>query len=326
MLDRALEALGAEIVQADLSSMPSLIKAFLKANAIFVNTDFWEVYAGAMAKGKTDDEASKLAYDTEITCGKNAATAASKIPDLEKYVYSAFGSMKVASRSKYARCYHFEAKSVVVAHITAELPKLAARSSYFYASAYSDNPLLYPRKAPSGTWWILWLLSKLPFLVRFLPRPPPPPIENGTVKKDKAKKASSGGEYLMVLPAEMSTKLPVFMPNITTGGYVRCLVEDEQPGTRLLAADWWIGLEEGMQIWEKITGRKSHFVEVTVQLLCQLTGLREEVVEGAAFLNNFPYMCEVKNWIEPQQLKNPPPLAMSYQEYLKSRDLQELLA
>jgi hypothetical protein len=235
-------------------------------------------------------------------------------------VYAAFGSMKVASGGRYARCYHFEAKGVVVAHINSEMLQLAAKTSYIYASAYCDNPLLFPHKVPFGTSWILWLLTKLPFLVRFLPRP------SAVNEKPKAKKVSSGGEYLMVLPGKMSMSLPVFMPHISTGGYVRCLIEDEPPGTKLLEVDWWIGLEDGMQTWEKVTGRKSHITEVTVQLLCQLTGMREEVVEGAAYLAEFPYMCEVKDWIEPSGLKNPPPKAMSFEEYLRTRDLQELLA
>lgn len=319
-MSRSLAVLGAEVVQADLSSVSSLVSAFSSANAVYVNTDFWEVYRGALATGKSDDEASQLAYDTEVNQGKNAAKAASQIPELEKFVYSAFGSMKAASGGKYARCYHFETKSVVVAYITTELPPLATKTSYIYASAYSDNPLLYPRKVPPGTTWILWLVSKLPFLARFLPSPSPGD------EKSKEKKVSTRGEYLMVLPGKMSTKLPVFIPHISTGGYVRSLVEDESPGTKLLAVDWWIGMEEGMQLWEKVTGRKAQFIQVTVQLLCQITGRRPEVIEGAAFLAEFPYMCEVKNWIEPSGLKHPPPVAMSYEEYLRTRDMQELLA
>lgn len=318
-VNRGLAALGAEIIQADLSSVPSLVSAFSSANAIFVNTNFWEGYRGALAAGTSYDEASQLAYNAEITWGNNAATAASQIPELEKFVYSAFGSMKVASGGKYARCYHFEAKGVVFTHITTEMPQLAAKTSYVYASAYCDNPLLFPHKVPFGTSWILWLVTKFPFLVRFLPRPP--------ARNEKStKKVSSGGEYLIVLPGKMLMSLPVFMPHVSTGGYVRCLVEDEPAGTKLLAVDWWIGLKDGMQTWEKVTGRKSHFIEVTVQLLCQLTGIREEVVEGAAYLAEFPYMCEVKDWIEPTGLKNPPPKTMSFEEYLRTRDLQELLA
>ena len=280
---RALAALGAEIVQADLSSLPSLVSAFSSANAIFVNTNFWEVYRSAMISGKTGDEASQLAYNSEINWGKNAATAALQVPELEKFVYSAFGSMAVASGGKYARCYHFEAKHVVVAHINDALPQLAAKTSYIYASAYADNPLMYPRR-------------------------------------------SGDGEYLMAFPGKASTKFPVFIPHTSTGGYVRCLIEDEPAGIKLLAVDWWIGMEEGMQAWERVTGQKSRFVEVTVQQLCQMMGLREEIIEGAAFLAEFPYMCEVKDYIEPKGLKNPPMQAMSFEGYLRTRDLEELLA
>lgn len=320
-MSRGLAALGAEIVQADLSSVTSLVSAFSSANAIFVNTNFWEVYRRAVASGTKDDDASQLAYNNEITWGKNAATAASQIPELEKFVYSAFGSMKVASGGKYGRCYHFEAKAVVVAYINSQLPQLAAKTSYIYASGYADNPMLFPHRVPFGTSWILWFLTKFPFLVRFFPRPPPPDPNQKPTKKQ----ASSGGEYLMALPGKMSTKLPVFIPDVSTGGYVRCLVEDEPAGTKLLAVDWWIGLEEGMQMWERVTGKKAKFMEVTVHLLCQLTGRREEVIEGAAFLTELPYMCEVKDFIEPKGLKNPPPVAMSYEDYLRTRDVQELL-
>ncbi|KIV83849.1 hypothetical protein PV11_05838 [Exophiala sideris] len=278
------------------------------------------------SSGTSDDDASRLAYNNEITWGVNAATAASQIPELQKFIYSAFGSMKVASGGKYARCYHFEAKAVVVAHITDKLPQLAAKTSYIYASAYADNPLLFPHRVPYGTSWVLWILMKLPFLVHFLPRPSPPPPAPPSSTKTSDKKVPAGGEYLMVLPGKISTKLPVFIPDVSTGGYIRCLVEDEPAGTKLLAVDWWIGLDEGMQMWGKVTGRKSQFAEVTVQLLCQMTGRREEVVEGAAFLAGFPYMCEVKDWIEPSRLKNPTSNAVSYEEYLRTRDLQELVA
>lgn len=38
-----LAAKGAEVVQGDLAEPSSLAKAFENANAIFLNTDFWEV-------------------------------------------------------------------------------------------------------------------------------------------------------------------------------------------------------------------------------------------------------------------------------------------
>lgn len=324
ILNRGLASLGAELVQADLSSLPSLVSAFSGAHAIYVNTDFWEVYRSALRAGKSADEASQLAYDTEIAHGKNAATAASQTPGLEKYVYSAFGSMKVASGGKYARCYHFEAKAVVVSHITSELPDLNSRTSYIYASAYCDNALLYPHKVPLGTPWMLWVVTKVPILVHLLPRP------GAKLEQKKNPEGGGGGswyqyQYLMTLPGRMNTSMPTFIPHVSTGGYVRCLVEDEKPGTKLLAVDWWLNMDEGLRAWERVTNQKAHFLQMSVSLLCRITGIREEVMEGGAFLAEFPYMCEVADWIEPKDLKNPPPVAMTWEEYLRSRDIKELL-
>lgn len=343
---RALAALGAEIVQADLSSVPSLVAGFKSANAIFVNTDYWETYRGAVGGGKSVDEAAQLAYDSEISWGKNAADAAAAVAAsgsssgtangaLEKFIYSAFGSMRVASGGKYARCQHFESKAVVAAYIADEVPQLADRTSFIYASGYADNPLMYPHRVPWGTSWMLWLVSKFPLLAHFLPSPSP---RRDRPSRPSSQRGSSSGwsEYLMLLPGKMSKtlRLPVFIPHLSTGPYVRCLVEDELAGTRLLAVDWWLGLDEGMHTWEKVTGLKAQRLEIrSVPLFCRITGTREEVVEGAAYLAEFPYMCDVQGWIEPSQLKNPPPRSasgsrkgmMSYEEYLRTRDLKELL-
>lgn len=311
-----MAGLGAELVQADLSSVESLAKAFASANAIFINTDYWGVYRAAQAAGKSDDENWPMAYNNEITWGKNAAKAASQIPELKRYIYSAFGSMKAASNGKYRRCHHFETKGVVVKYITEQLPQLAAKTSYIYASAYSDNPGLYPRKVPAGTSWVLWVLTKLPFLLRFVPTPPPP---------NQRKKVTGSAQYLMILPAKISPKLPVFIPNESTGGFVRALIEDEKPGTKLLAVDWWISYDEGMKTWEKVTGQKAQSMYVPVDVICKTTGLKEEVVEGGAYLAEFPYMCEITDYIEPEKLKNPPAKALPFEEYLRTRPMDELM-
>lgn len=190
------------------------------------------------------------------------------------------------------------------------MPNLAGKTSYVYAAGYSDNLLLFARRVPFGTSWNLWLLTRLPFLMRLFTRP----ASTSDNKQGEEKIPFGGWKYLMVLPGKLSTSLPVFIPHSSTGGYVRCLVEDELAGTRLLAVDWWIGLEAGIRTWEKVTGCKAGFVEVTVSLLCQLTGRREDLIEGAAYLTEFPYMCEIKDYVEPCEPKNPPPKAVSFEE------------
>lgn len=78
----ALTALGAEVVRADLSDASSLGPAFANANAIFLNTDFWETYrspaTAALAKEKGILE-SDIAFETEVSRGKNVAHAAAAV-------------------------------------------------------------------------------------------------------------------------------------------------------------------------------------------------------------------------------------------------------
>jgi NAD(P)-dependent dehydrogenase (short-subunit alcohol dehydrogenase family) len=79
---QALASLGAEVVRADLSDASSLSTAFSNANAIFLNTDFWETYRSpatatlAKEKGTTDSE---IAFEVEVSNGTNAAHAAAAV-------------------------------------------------------------------------------------------------------------------------------------------------------------------------------------------------------------------------------------------------------
>ncbi|KAF4337217.1 hypothetical protein FBEOM_8910 [Fusarium beomiforme] len=143
---QALKNLGAEIVEADMNDPDSLIKAFNGAHAIFVNTDFWAPYMAALSQGKDQATAQHIGYETEERHVKNAAHAASKINTLEKYIYSALGPMKDASKGKYSHCHHWETKAAAVKYIENEMPELAKKTSYIYMAVYATNPFLYPKK------------------------------------------------------------------------------------------------------------------------------------------------------------------------------------
>ncbi|KAF4438714.1 hypothetical protein F53441_12730 [Fusarium austroafricanum] len=143
---QALQALGAEVIEANLSDAESLTKAFEGAHAIFVNTDFWAPYTAALAEGKDNATSQQIGYDTEALHVKNAAIAASKTPTLEKYIYSALGPMKEVSKGKFSHCHHFEAKAIAVKFIENEMPELAKKTSYIYMAAYATNAFLYPKK------------------------------------------------------------------------------------------------------------------------------------------------------------------------------------
>lgn len=143
---QALKALGAEIRQADLEDVDSLIEAFKDVHSIFVNTDFWLPYQAALGEGRDRDTSSTIGHNTELRHARNAAIAASKTPTLERYIYSALGPMKAASGGKYSCCYHWDSKAAAVNFVETEMPELAKKASYIYIGAYSSNAFLFPQR------------------------------------------------------------------------------------------------------------------------------------------------------------------------------------
>ncbi|KAF4973674.1 hypothetical protein FZEAL_9266 [Fusarium zealandicum] len=152
---QVIGALGAEMVQADLEDVASLVKAFQGAHAIFVNTDFWLTYLTAMAAGNDRATSSTLGYNAEVQHAKNAAIAASRSQTLEKFIYSTLGPMKAVSGGKYSHCYHWDTKAEAANYIEKELPQLNKKTSLIYMGAYSTNPFLIPqRNAETGKYAI----------------------------------------------------------------------------------------------------------------------------------------------------------------------------
>ena len=98
-----------------------------------MNTDFWSQYIAAkkaaavqgIGESKTIDE---IAFDTEVSHGKNAAHAAAAVPSLERLVYSALPGLKKLSKGKYSS-YHADSKGAVVDYILEEELELAKKTS-----------------------------------------------------------------------------------------------------------------------------------------------------------------------------------------------------
>ncbi|KAL2869454.1 uncharacterized protein BJX67DRAFT_379008 [Aspergillus lucknowensis] len=145
---QSFASLGAELVQADLRDIASLEAAFQGAHAIFVNTDFWGPYVSGTGGGTT--HSSDDAFNEEVRHGKNAALAASRVSTLERYVYSALGPMKRASKGKYTQSYHWDSKAAIVEYIENEQRELARKTSVIYVGAYATNPLFMPKLDPQS--------------------------------------------------------------------------------------------------------------------------------------------------------------------------------
>ncbi|KAI1109820.1 hypothetical protein F5Y14DRAFT_431207 [Nemania sp. NC0429] len=270
--------LGCEVVQADLTDVASLSRAFEGVHAIFLNTDFWEVYRASALSGYDPESSSKIGFDTEIQNGKNAVLVAASVPTLERLVYSALGPMNAGSKGKYPNSYHWETKAAIVEHIEKEQPDLAKKTSFIYIGAYATNSLLAPKLNPNS------------------------------------------GEYEVVVPCSGATRFPITDETKSTGVFVRALIEDEAPGTKLLAYDSYLTMDQAVETWSKVTGKPAKLVSLSLDEMHHLTHLPYEVLWAPAYMEEYGYMAGISNFIEPHHLKGKV-TTPSWEEWLKKRHM-----
>ncbi|KAJ5356477.1 hypothetical protein N7517_011086 [Penicillium concentricum] len=273
---------GAEVVEANLNDEESIRRAFIGANAIFLNTDFWQPYREALASGIDEVTSAKQGYEAEVAHGENAANVAATIPTLERLIYSALGPMNRASSGKYSGCHHWETKAHIVDYIETQKPELAKKTSFIYIACYVINPFLYPRFQ----------------------------LESN--------------KFVSLMPASKAMRMPIIDTARSTGPFVRALVEDEATGTKLLAYDDYISIEELMKVWSRVLGKEVEFVQMTIKDMNEKTGLPVEILNGPAFIDEFGYSAGVENIVEPAQLKSRVQ-TQKFEEWLKSQNVAELL-
>ncbi|OQE31578.1 hypothetical protein PENSTE_c001G04197 [Penicillium steckii] len=131
-------------------------------------------------------------------------------------------------------------------------------------------------------------------------------------------------EFVSFLPTGKATMFPIINVPRSTGPFVRALVEDEQPGTRLLAYDDYLPVERVMTIWTNTLGKKVKLVELTMQAMSEKTGVPPEILEGAAYMGEYSYCAGVPNVIEPAQLKTRHE-GQKFVDWVKENDVTELL-
>ncbi|KAH6684934.1 hypothetical protein F5X68DRAFT_171374 [Plectosphaerella plurivora] len=143
---KKLAAEGIEVVQASFDDEESLVKAFEGVAAVYAVTNWWE----HLFTGKTQDEAGVL----EEEQGMKIARAAAATPSLEHYIWSTTPSGKMVSGGEITSP-HMDYKAIVDARIKAELPELAAKTTYLYFGFYPQNlvwyPMLKPIEFPAGS-------------------------------------------------------------------------------------------------------------------------------------------------------------------------------
>lgn len=136
---KSLVTEGIEVVQANFDDEASLKKAFNGVHAVFAVTNWWE----SLFQGKSQDESGEI----EEQQGMNLARAAAATRTVEHYIWSTTPSAKRRFWGKLT-APHMDYKANVDARIKAELPDLAAITTYLYFGYYPQNMAFFPLCKP----------------------------------------------------------------------------------------------------------------------------------------------------------------------------------
>ena len=139
---KALAAKGAQLVQADVEDVSSLIAAFQGSHAVFAVTNFFEPFAKSGAD---------KAIEVEVQQGKNLADAAAATSTLEHFVWSTLPDGRTISGGKYV-VPHFEAKNQIDRYIKSN-EALLAKTTFLWVTYYASNyyfPMYTPYHIPTA--------------------------------------------------------------------------------------------------------------------------------------------------------------------------------
>lgn len=135
---------------------------------------------------------------------------------------------------------------------------------------------------------------------------------------------AQSGEFFLVIPAKKETMMPIINTVRSTGPFVRALVEDEEPGTRLLAYDDYLSLQNVTDVWSGALGKQVKLISMGLEEMHKKMGIPLEILHGPAFISEYGYCADLENVIEPDQLKNRVG-HQSFEAWLNEQDVAELL-
>jgi hypothetical protein len=256
---REFAAQGVEMVCADLHDPSSLLKAFEGAQAIFSVTDFWKPYLDEKNQAKAEEQKKhigQLCYELEYEQGRNIADAASKIPELERFVVSMVCSTKKRSNGRYDKIFHFDAKADMITYVKSAYPGLAAKMS----------------ELNMGVFMQAW---------RFTP-------------SLMAPQRMDDGVHVLRLPCNPDTPIPFVDPTNDTGPFVRALLAVE-PGIQLYGATTLMSWNAWLALWGRIMGKQVRFGQVSVEFWEEEMsktfprGFGTEIAEMFEFMGTYGY-------------------------------------
>ncbi|KAL2146140.1 hypothetical protein VTI28DRAFT_4980 [Corynascus sepedonium] len=248
---KELEALGVEVVRADLDDVDSLKAAFAGANVIFSVTNYWEPFFRPDSRARARDlriTCRRYAYDVEYRQGKNIADAAAAAAvdslDDNGFLASTLSHAGRCSGGKFKDLYHFDAKADIFPdYVTAAHPKLAAKMSCIHTGFFTTSHRLLP-----GAYF-----SKLP-----------------------------DGTFEMRFPCNPDKPVPHLDVNADTGSFVYA-AHQMPPGKAYMAGEY-LSWSEFASAWAKVTGATIRYREIGFNDLVDLAPDRDFGVEVALML------------------------------------------
>lgn len=261
-----LGELGAEVAQADLNDGDSIEKAFSNANAIFLNTDFWTVW-----------RQMKSALDAE---GNSYEPASEKAFETE----TAQGKRAVDAAAKIQSLERFIFSPII--YVAKASGGKYPRSQHANAKGWIADYIATAHPNLSKK-------TSLIYLGAYNDNPSLSPRLN-----------EASGRYMFVMPLKSSFCMPVIDPSASTGKFVRALIEDEEPGTKLLAYDSAPTIGEIVSNWGEANGKEADLVPIPVEALHKKMGMTWEHLDILSLLiESNDYMVGIEGYIEPHQLK-----------------------
>ncbi|KAL3445535.1 hypothetical protein BJX65DRAFT_280932 [Aspergillus insuetus] len=127
-----------EVLQTDLSSLPSLLEAFTGASIIFANTVFRpDVFL---------TQGAAAAEELEAAHGLNIVHAASKVTStLQHFIWSTLSDAEVITEGRY-KIPHFQSKIPAERYLLDPANGLASKTSFLRVGMYGSNLVTDPYK------------------------------------------------------------------------------------------------------------------------------------------------------------------------------------
>ncbi|KAI0012558.1 putative hscarg dehydrogenase [Xylariaceae sp. FL0662B] len=262
---KSLATRGAEVIRGDLGEPTSLAKAFENASTIFLNTDFWETYRTATAELEAEGKPSEAA----------SLAAFTRETTNGKNAVVAAAAVPTLERLVYSALssVSMESKGKYTRSMHTEAKaKIVEYIETEQAALAKKTSVIYPGAYVDN-----------PFLTpRFDP---------------------DSGKYVFQMALNEDFVMPTINPRESIGPFVRALVEDEDPGVKLLAYDSCLSMGELANRWSKASGKEAAYVPITTKELHEKMGVPYELLDRLDACNEFGY-TRINGIIGPHQLKS----------------------